>query len=161
MLAPSLEAFGPRRVLPSLIISRTCRCGALAWPLSLSASCRPLLRSGCAFLRPLSQSRAVLSPFPATPTGQLQLAENTTTLSPVVATLTGRVTHNPFVCHSYKKHPGWGYPLQSKFFFCLSGTANPGCLPLAFPSHVLDTLRSHGTNALLARLHRCRGKIHA
>jgi hypothetical protein len=56
-----------------------------------------------------------LTPFPATLTSQLQLAENKTTLSPAVATLTSRVKHNPFVCHSYKKHPGWGYAIVNFF----------------------------------------------
>jgi hypothetical protein len=90
--------------LPNLTISHLCRCWALARPLSAA------LRSARAFLRPLSQSCLVLTPFPATLTGHRQLAENTTTLSPAVATLTTRVKHNPFVCHSYRKYPGWGYP---------------------------------------------------
>jgi hypothetical protein len=51
-----------------------------------------------------------LSPFPATLTDNSQLTENSATLSPVPATLTRRVKHNPFVCHSYKKHPGGGVP---------------------------------------------------
>jgi hypothetical protein len=50
----------------------------------------------------------LLIPFPATLTDPPQLAENPATLSPVPATLTSRVKHNPFVCHSYKKHPGVG-----------------------------------------------------
>jgi hypothetical protein len=64
-----------------------------------------------------------LSPFPATLTDDLQLTENATTLSPFAATLTSRVKHNPFVCHSYRKHPGWGYPLQFRFFSLRSLTA--------------------------------------
>jgi len=47
-----------------------------------------------------------VSSFPATLTGHRQLAENTTALSPAFATLTARVKVNPFVCHSYRKHPG-------------------------------------------------------
>jgi hypothetical protein len=35
----------------------------------------------------------------------------------VPATLTSRVKHNPFVCHSYEKHPGWGYIHQAQIFF--------------------------------------------
>src|SRR5208282_3691864 len=54
------------------------------------------------------------SPFPATLTSYLQLAENKTTLSPAVATLTGRVKHKPFVCHSYKKHREWGYVFPAR-----------------------------------------------
>jgi hypothetical protein len=41
-----------------------------------------------------------------------QTTETKATLSPVFATLTRRVTPNPFVCHSYKKNTGGGvYPL--------------------------------------------------
>ena len=56
-----------------------------------------------------------LSPFPATLTADSQLAENSATLSLVVATLTSLVNHNPFVCHSYKKHPGWGSAIVNFF----------------------------------------------
>ena len=56
-----------------------------------------------------------LTPFPATLTSHLQLSENKTTLSPAVATLTGLVKPNPFVCHSYKKHPGWGSAIVNFF----------------------------------------------
>ena len=56
-----------------------------------------------------------LTPFPATLTSHLQLSENKTTLSPAVATLTSRVKPNPFACHSYKKHPGWGYAVVNFF----------------------------------------------
>ena len=48
-----------------------------------------------------------LSPFPAILTGHPELNENKTTLSLAFVTLTSTVTHNPFACHSYKKHPGW------------------------------------------------------
>jgi len=54
-----------------------------------------------------SLATAPLTPFPATLSGKSQLIENTPALSPVVATLTSHVKANPFVCHSYKKHPGW------------------------------------------------------
>ncbi len=49
-----------------------------------------------------------LSSFPATLTNSSQLHDNTTTLSPAVATLAGRVRLKSFACHSCKKHPGWG-----------------------------------------------------
>jgi hypothetical protein len=49
-----------------------------------------------------------VTPFPATLTSHLHLAANKTSLSPAVATLTGRVKLKSFVCHSYKKHPGVG-----------------------------------------------------
>jgi hypothetical protein len=49
-----------------------------------------------------------------------QLSENKAILSPAIAALAPRidaqltrVNHNPFVCHSYEKHRGWGMPLQS------------------------------------------------
>ena len=41
-----------------------------------------------------------------------QLAENPTALSPFPATLTSLVNHNPFLCHSCRKHPGWGAPIN-------------------------------------------------
>ena len=47
-----------------------------------------------------------LSPLFATLTAHSQATENKATLSPFPATLTAHVNHNPFVCHSYKKHPG-------------------------------------------------------
>src|SRR5579863_2175419 len=50
----------------------------------------------------------LLSPFSATHTGTPQLIENTTTLSLVFATLTSRVKHKSFICHSYRKTPGVG-----------------------------------------------------
>jgi hypothetical protein len=53
-----------------------------------------------------------VTPLFATLTSHLQSTENKATLSPFPATLTYCVKHNPFVCHSYRKHPGWGYILQ-------------------------------------------------
>jgi len=38
------------------------------------------------------------------------------TLSPFPAALTDPVKHNPFVCHSYRKHPGWGSRPSSQIF---------------------------------------------
>jgi len=58
----------------------------------------------------VSQERALVSPFPATLTDHSQLIENALTLSPVFVTLTNIVNHKPFVCHSCKKHRGWGIP---------------------------------------------------
>jgi hypothetical protein len=71
-------------------------------------------------------------PLLATLAWPLYLIENSTTLSPVFATLTRSVTSNPFVCHSYTKHPG--------------------VARLRHPS--LRSYRPHGTNLLLARHHR-------
>src|SRR5579859_6273556 len=59
-----------------------------------------------------SLATAPLTPFPATLTGESQLIENPAALSPVLATLTRHVHHNPFVCHSYKKHPGARIPSE-------------------------------------------------
>ena len=56
-----------------------------------------------------------LSPFPATLTSRRQLNENKVTLSPAFAILTGCVKHKSFVCHSYKKHGGWGYLAKTDF----------------------------------------------
>jgi len=64
-----------------------------------------------------------LSPFPATLTDGSQLTENPATLSPVPATLTSRVKHNPFVCHSCKKHPGWGPAIVNFFVAQISDLA--------------------------------------
>jgi hypothetical protein len=61
-----------------------------------------------ACLRQRAKSASLLF---ATLTGNPQLLENKTTLSPAVATLTHCVKHNSFVCHSYKKHRGVGCPL--------------------------------------------------
>ena len=48
------------------------------------------------------------TPFLATLSSHRQLAENKTTLSRAIATLTDHVKHKSFVYRSYKKHPGWG-----------------------------------------------------
>jgi hypothetical protein len=69
----------------------------------LTASIRGLLAVGC-------ELSLRLSPLPATLTRNLQLTENKAALSPFRATLTGRVKHKSFVCHSYKKQGGWGVP---------------------------------------------------
>jgi len=61
-------------------------------------------------------SPASATPLSATLTDTPQLHENKATLSPAFATLTGRVKHKSFVCHSYKKHRGVGYPSILKQF---------------------------------------------
>jgi hypothetical protein len=61
-------------------------------------------------LSPLAARHSPLSPFPATLPDRPQLIENTITLSLVFAALTDTVNHKPFVCHSCKKHRGWGIP---------------------------------------------------
>jgi len=76
-----------------------------------------------------------VTPFRATLTSHLQLAENAAALSPAFATLTCRVKHKSFVCHSYKKHPGWGgalnreSPLQCRLLNCQLSTVNFLLLP--------------------------------
>jgi hypothetical protein len=57
-----------------------------------------------------------VTPFPATLTGHLQLTENPATLSPAFATLARRVKHKSFVCHSYRKHRGWGVHPSNQIF---------------------------------------------
>ena len=59
-------------------------------------------------------STVPVTPLPATLTGHPQPTENPATLSSLPATLTSHVKPNPFVCHSYKKHRGWGYPSQTQ-----------------------------------------------
>ena len=69
----------------------------VAPPASLGPQCNAALNSP-----PLTPLFATLTTLP-------QIPENTTTLSPAFATLTSRVKPKSCVCHSYKKHPGWGY----------------------------------------------------
>jgi len=100
--------FGSRLALPaqSVRMHSSCElCGVCVSALS-SLSC---LCSGAPSGRHSALNFPSLSPFPAILTSHLQLAENKTTLSPAVATLTSRVKHKSFACHSCKKHPGWGY----------------------------------------------------
>jgi hypothetical protein len=68
-------------------------------------------KSSSSFDVPFSTLKWVsLTPFPATLTSTLQITEKPASLSPAFATLTSRVKHKSCVCHSYKKHPGWGVP---------------------------------------------------
>jgi len=80
----------------ALTLLTPCPCVKLS-PLPLSG-CR-LFPLGCEF--PPS-----LSFLPATLTKNLQLTENKATLGLFRATLTSRVKHKSFVCHSYKKQGG-------------------------------------------------------
>ena len=59
-----------------------------------------------------------LTLFLATLAGHPQLTENPAALSPLPATLTSRVKPKSCVCHSYKKHPGWGTPCKGKSSLC-------------------------------------------
>jgi hypothetical protein len=87
--------------------------------------------------RAVAQKGASVSPFLATLAASPQLTENPDTLSPVLATLTNRVKHKPFACHSYKKHRGVGHqvgqrraPVVSRFF---SGLATRHSSPRHYP----------------------------
>src|ERR1700690_4018936 len=66
------------------------------------------------------------SPLSATLTDNPQLHENKATLSPAFATLTRRVKHKSFVCHSYTKHRGGGVPLERQS----PPSSQPAKLPL-------------------------------
>jgi hypothetical protein len=76
-----------------------------------------------------SQKYLAVTPLFATLTDHSQIPENKTTLSSVFATLTIRVKHKSFVCHSYKKHPGWGY-ISCALSLTVSRTTH----------HLLDTI---------------------
>jgi hypothetical protein len=78
-----------------------------------------------------------VTPFSATLAGHSQLTENPATLSPAFATLTRRVKHKSFVCHSYKKHRGWGMPFSSNLRTI--ETAEPAAIFLATRSHLINT----------------------
>ena len=88
-------------------------------------------------LRHSTLNSVPLTPFTATllprarakGTSYPQIAEKTATLSPAFATLTGCVKDKSCVCHSYKKHRGWGMSPSS--------AANLNVLPL-YPVTVLE-----------------------
>src|SRR6476660_4510964 len=95
-----------------------------------------------------SLATAPLTPFPATLSGESQLIENPAALSPVVATLARHVHHNPFVCHSYKKHRGSHLSSQRSF---RSGFSRPNFLPtrhspLATKSFIIRTSEKSAHN---------------
>ena len=95
-----------------------------------------------------SLATAPLTPFPATLREKSQLTENPAALSRVVATLTRHVHHNPFVCHSYKKHRGSHLSRPRSF---RSGFSRPNFLPtchspLATISFIIRTSEKHTRN---------------
>jgi hypothetical protein len=109
---------------------------------SLSSSFNFKLSTACPEAR-RRVSFLSLSPFLATLTDSSQPIENPATLSPAFATLTSFVNPNPFVCHSYEKHPGWGYPLialSAKLFSPLS------CYPAPNPFRI-RTSAKHARNS--------------
>jgi hypothetical protein len=82
--------------------------------------CCPASLPPCSPLAASSSRYVPVSLLSATRRSHPQLLENTAILSPATAALAPRidakltrVNHNPFICHSYEKHPGWGMPLQS------------------------------------------------
>jgi hypothetical protein len=89
----------------------------------------------------LSAVSSPVSPFPATLTSSLQITEKPATLTPAFATLTEIVTHKSFVCHSYKKHPGWGYPRLLRELCALCVKIHPR--PQACPSVRHPPQRAH------------------
>src|ERR1700726_4983460 len=92
-----------------------------------------------------------VSPSFATLTNSSQLHDNTTTLSPAFATLTRRVKHKSFVCHSYKKHRGWGSVEQASACFPFQ---NPAALDPEFQhlSAAPNVRQDVATSFLLAPL---------
>ena len=85
--------------MPPLPLRTPCLC---VKPSPLSPLICGLSAVGCELSFPLS-------PLFATLAGHTQIAGNKTTLSPFPATLTSRVKHKSFVCHSYEKHRGVGW----------------------------------------------------
>ena len=85
-----------------------------------------------------------LSPLFATLTGHPQPAENKATLSPFPATLASRVKLKSFVCHSYKKHRGWGTPNVDSptSFFSLSTESATISFHSTYASFVFMLLRT-------------------
>ena len=104
-----------------------------------------------------SLAPAPLTPFPAALSGESQLIENPAALSPALATLTRHLHHNPFVCHSYKKHRG-SHPSSQRSF--RSGFSRPNFLParhsppataLVHPLPPVTSHQSRITNSFIIR----------
>jgi hypothetical protein len=93
-------------------------------------SCHPERSVGSAFLCPLSQKRAVLSPLPAILTSHRQPPENKITLGPAVAILDAASSLTPLFATLTKNTRGWG---TSASFLCVSSaySASPRYLFLS------------------------------
>src|SRR5579859_3019303 len=91
--------------------------------------------SRCMILAGVSPLFAILAKW-------MQLHENTTTSSLVFATLTSRVKRKSFACHSYRKHPGWGYPFAPRAP-PLSSNAAAFDFSLALPPPLIRHLEKH------------------
>src|SRR5690242_10413178 len=97
----------PHCSFPDLAISSLCLCRPSVRPLSAA------LRAQRALLRTLPQKYAALTPFPATHTSQLQLAENKLTLTPAVANLDAASSLTPLFATLTKNTRGGGPNLRS------------------------------------------------
>src|SRR5580658_137351 len=139
-------------MVPCPVIAR--RCLSPTTPSSQRHLCVPALPSSDPFLSPFNFGLSTfncscLSPLPATLTDGLQLVENPATLSPFAATLTRHPTLNPFVCHSYRKRPGWGYPVPAKSLCAFFD-------PKAANSHGIHTYEKCACNFFRIRTYKTR-----
>lgn len=94
--------------------------GAKCYPLSFHTNPNSFAQNTGVAYPPLplvgrsqSEKLSPVTPFAAALADPLHPLENPATLSPVFAALTHFVTSKPFVCHSYKKHPGVAYACAS------------------------------------------------
>src|SRR5579859_4965581 len=87
-----------------------------------------------------------LSPLLATPTDPTQPIENKTTLSLAFATLTAPLTRKSFVCHSYKKHRGGGYPQVGQTSVCLPFNSSKARNPFIIRTSKTQHLNSFRMN---------------
>ena len=160
--------FRPRHPLPRPGFSCPCRCWALARRLSLIPACHPLIPAchperseGSAFLRPVRLP--IRSPL--VPNHEPQIANSFRIRTSAKRACnffrirTSKTRHlKSFRIRTYEKTPGGeGSHLSSQK---PPLPAKSLSLPRYFVTSLLH-LSLHGTNAPLARLHRCRGEIHA
>ena len=82
-----------------------------------------------------------LSPLFATLTSHSHIIENTATLSLVSATLTSRINTNPFVCHSYRKHPGGWHCRRGRVCSMFPVRRRQDHQPLSDPCVITSLLR--------------------
>jgi hypothetical protein len=114
-------------------------------------------RTRTALARPSASPQ--LSHLPATLTSHPQRPEKSATLSLAFATLTSRVKHKSCVCHSYKKHPGWGCTLQREMSSFPDLTTRHS--PLATISFTMSTCEKHTCNPFRIRTYKKTGEGHA
>jgi hypothetical protein len=123
LTSPSGQSLSPSLVFSSLCVLRVSAFSYLVSPFNSELSIEVPVPVGTVNL-------PSLSPFTATLASPLQSTEKLATLSPAFATLTRHVMHNPCVCHSYKKHGGWG-------------TAPPLIRSSSLRTHLRGTAASH------------------